>query len=302
MNGVAGSVVDAPTLLAGIEDPDLRLFDCRFSLADPEAGHRAYAEGHLPGAAYADLDAHLSSRIGPTTGRHPLPDPARLAAWLGDCGVSSRARVVVYDDVGGGFAVRLWWLLRWIGHDRVALLDGGLQAWIASGGALTREVPHHEPGELTARPDDTRWITTEALAAELAADLTAGRLTLIDARAPERFQGDREPIDPVAGHIPGAINLPLTDNLDTDGRFLSAERLRERFTRAIGPARPSSVVHTCGSGVNACHNLLAMELAGLHGSRLYAGSWSEWIRSPERPVATGPDEGDLRNRNDHGAT
>lgn len=289
MNGIRENLVDAPTLLAGIEDPDLRLFDCRFSLADTEAGRRAYAEGHLPGAYHADLDAHLSSPIGPTTGRHPLPDPARLAAWLGDCGVSPRTRVVVYDDVAGGFAVRLWWLLRWIGHDRVALLDGGLQAWIAAGGALTREIPRHEKRELTASPDDTRWITTESLAAELAADPTGDRLTLIDARAPERFRGDREPIDPVAGHIPGAINLPLMDNLDADGRFLSAERLRERFTRAIGQAPPSSVVHSCGSGVNACHNLLAMEIAGLHGSRLYAGSWSEWIRSPERRVATGSD-------------
>ena len=289
MNGVPEYLVDASTLLAGVEDSDLRLFDCRFSLADTEAGRRAYAEGHLPGAYHADLDAHLSSPIGPTTGRHPLPDPARLDAWLGDCGVSPRTRVVVYDDVGGGFAVRLWWLLRWIGHDRVALLDGGLQAWIAAGGALTRKVPRYEKGELTASPDDTRWITTEALAAELAADPTAGRPTLIDARAPERFRGDQEPIDPVAGHIPGAINMPLMDNLDADGRFLSAERLRERFTRAIGQAPPSSVVHSCGSGVNACHNILAMEIAGLNGSRLYAGSWSEWIRSPERRVATGSD-------------
>jgi thiosulfate/3-mercaptopyruvate sulfurtransferase len=284
-NRVRENLVDASTLLAGIEGPDLRLFDCRFSLADPEAGRRAYAEGHLPRAAYADLEAHLSSPIGPNTGRHPLPDPARLAAWLGDCGVSATTRVVVYDDAGGGFAVRLWWLLRWIGHDRVALLDGGLQAWIAAGGAPTQEVHRHEPAELNAKPDDTRWVTTEALAA----DLTTGRMTLIDARAPERFRGEREPIDPVAGHIPGAINLPLTDNLDADGRFLCPDRLRERFTRSIGQAPPSSVVHSCGSGVNACHNLLAMELAGLHGSRLYAGSWSEWIRSPERPVATGPD-------------
>lgn len=279
-------LIDAPTLLAEIQDPDLRLFDCRFSLNDTDSGRRAYLDGHIPGACYAHLDAHLSAPIGPDTGRHPLPEPARLAAWVGDCGVSARTRVVVYDDVGGSFAARLWWLLRWIGHDRVSLLDGGLQTWIAAGGALTRAVPRHVPGKLTARPDDTRWITTETLVA----DLTAGRLTLIDARAPERFHGDREPIDPVAGHIPGAVNLPLTDNLDADGRFLSADRLRERFTRSIGKAPASSIVHSCGSGVNACHNLLAMELAGLHGSRLYAGSWSEWIRSPERPVARGPDK------------
>jgi thiosulfate/3-mercaptopyruvate sulfurtransferase len=278
------NLVDASTLLARIEDPDLRLFDCRFSLTDTEAGQRAYLEGHLPGACYAHLDAHLSSPIGPDTGRHPLPDPSRLAAWLGDCGVSTQTRVVVYDDVGGGFAVRLWWLLRWIGHERAALLDGGLQAWIAAGGELTREISRHAARQLIARPDDSQWIGTE----ELAADLTAGRLMVIDARAPERFRGDQEPIDRMAGHIPGAVNLPLTDNLDADGRFLPTDRLRERFARSIGDLAPSCVIHSCGSGVNACHNLLAMELAGLHGSRLYPGSWSEWIRSPDRPVATGP--------------
>jgi thiosulfate/3-mercaptopyruvate sulfurtransferase len=191
--------------------------------------------------------------------------------------------VVVYDDVGGGYAVRLWWLLRWIGHRRVALLDGGLQAWIAAGGELTREVTRHEPRELTARPDDSRWVHTGALVA----DLAAARVKVLDARAPERFSGEQEPIDPVAGHIPGAINLPLAGNLDADGRFLDPERLRERFLAAIGGLLPPRIVHSCGSGVNACHNLLAMEIAGLTGSRLYAGSWSEWIRSPKRPIARG---------------
>jgi thiosulfate/3-mercaptopyruvate sulfurtransferase len=277
--------IDPSALLAAIDDPDLRLFDCRFSLTDTEAGRRAYLQGHLPGACYAHLDEHLSSPIGPQTGRHPLPDPSRLADWLGECGVSSESRVVVYDDVGGAFAVRLWWLLRWIGHDRAALLDGGLQAWVAAGGALTRELPRHEPRALIARPDDSRWISTEALAAEL----SAGNAILIDARAPERFRGEQEPIDPTAGHIPGAINLPLTGNLDRDGRLLAPDRLRKRFVDALGDSPHASVVHSCGSGVNACHNLLAMEVAGLSGSRLYAGSWSEWIRSPERPVATGPE-------------
>jgi len=277
------NLIDARTLLSGLQDPDLRLFDCRFSLADPGEGRRAYRDGHLPGAVYAHLDEHLSSPIGPRTGRHPLPDPSRLAAWLGECGVTSQTQVVVYDDVGGAFAVRLWWLLSWIGHERVALLDGGLQAWIAGGGELIRDKPRYAGGELIPRSDDTRWITTDALVAELA----AGQATVVDARATERFRGEQEPIDAVAGHIPGAINLPLTGNLDADGRFLGPAALRERFIGAIGDGSPERIVHSCGSGVNACHNLLAMEIAGLHGSRLYAGSWSEWIRSPDRPVVVG---------------
>ncbi len=266
-----------------VRDPDLRLFDCRFSLSDPGQGRRAYLEGHLPEAVYVHLDEHLSSAIGPRTGRHPLPDASKLAAWLGRCGVTPQTPVVVYDDLGGAFAVRLWWLLRWIGHDRAMLLDGGIQAWIAAGGELVREQPCNAPAEMIARPDDKLWISTDALVAELA----AGRATLVDARAPERFRGEREPIDPVSGHIPGAINLPLTGNLDSEGRFLRPAALRERFIHAIGDCSPACIVHSCGSGVNACHNLLAMEVAGLRDSRLYAGSWSEWIRSPERPVAVG---------------
>lgn len=277
------NLIDARTLISRSQDPDLRLFDCRFSLADPGQGRRAYLDGHIPGALFAHLDEHLSDPIGPRTGRHPLPDPSRLAVWLGACGVTPRTQVVVYDDVGGAFAVRLWWLLRWIGHERVALLDGGLQAWIAAGGELVPEQPTYAPGELVPRPDNTRWISTDALVAELA----KGRAAVVDARAPERFRGEQEPIDPVAGHIPGAINLPLTGNLDPDGRFLDPAALRRRFIQALGDTSPARIVHSCGSGVNACHNLLAMEVAGLHGSRLYAGSWSEWIRSPERPVAVG---------------
>ena len=275
-DSLRSTLVDAQTLLARSGDPDLRLFDCRFSLADPGQGRRAYLEGHLPGAFYAHLDEHLSSPIGPRTGRHPLPDPSRLGAWLGRCGLRSDTQAAVYDDVGGAFAARLWWLLRWIGHERVALLDGGLQAWIAGGGELVREEPNEVPGALVPRPDDTRWVATDALIAELA----AGRATVVDARAPERFRGEQEPIDPVAGHIPGAINLPLADNLGADGRFLDPAALGARFRQAIGDLAPERIVHSCGSGVNACHNLLAMEVAGLQGSRLYAGSWSERSARP----------------------
>jgi thiosulfate/3-mercaptopyruvate sulfurtransferase len=274
-------LVPAEVLRQRLGDRCLVLFDCRFSLADPEAGARAYAVGHLPGALYAHLDARLSAPVTPTSGRHPLPDAAGLAHWLGRCGVGDASEVVVYDDMGGAFAVRLWWLLRWLGHTRVGLLDGGLQAWQAAGGTLTTEVPAPTPAVFTAEPDDNRWISTDALAAAL----PNGRVQVIDARAPERFRGEQEPIDPVAGHIPGAINLPFTGNLDADGRFLPPEALRERFTAALGDTPPARVGHSCGSGVNACHNLFAMELAGLAGSRLYAGSWSEWIRDPARPVA-----------------
>ena len=279
-------LIDAEALMQRLDDPDLRLFDCRFSLADTGAGLTAYRAGHLPGARYAHLDEHLSSPIGLATGRHPLPDPQRLADWLGRCGVGPRSRVVVYDDLSGAFAGRLWWLLRWIGHDIAALLDGGLQAWTAAGGALSTDEPDIAPAALAAKPDDRLWIDTADLAAAAAACHDHAPVQIIDARAPERFRGEQEPIDPVAGHIPGAINLPLTGNLEADGRFLPAAALRERFTAALGSRPPEQVAHSCGSGVNACHNLLAMELAGLPGSRLYAGSWSEWIRDPTRPVAT----------------
>jgi thiosulfate/3-mercaptopyruvate sulfurtransferase len=266
-----------------LSDPGLRVFDCRFSLADPLAGQRAYDRGHLPGARFADLDRHLSSPIGPDTGRHPLPTPDRIWGLLGRAGVGPGTEVVVYDDLGGAFALRLWWLLRWIGHTRTSLLDGGIQAWMAVGGSLTTEVPDASAGVFVGKPDDTLWVGTH----ELVRELESGSALVVDARAPERFRGEVEPIDPIAGHIPGAINLPFAGNLDERGRFLSAHALRQRFEGALGDCPPERAVHSCGSGVNACHNVFAMELAGLGGSRLYAGSWSEWIRSPQRPVATG---------------
>jgi thiosulfate/3-mercaptopyruvate sulfurtransferase len=276
-------LLDADTLMARIDDPNLRLFDCRFSLAQPELGRCNYASGHLPRAVYAHLDDHLSGSITPTSGRHPLPVPTRLADWLGRCGVDNATDVVVYDDMGGAFAVRLWWLLRWLGHEQAAVLDGGLQAWVAAGGTLSADEPATEARLFVPKPDDGLWLNTGELKAELQGDT----IQVIDARAPERFRGEVEPIDPVAGHIPGAINLPLSENLDDFGRFLGAAALRKRFADAIGARSPERIAHSCGSGVNACHNLLAMELAGLPGSRLYAGSWSEWIRDPARPVAVG---------------
>lgn len=263
--------------------PDIIPVDCRFNLAEPAWGAIAYGEGHLPNARFADLDRDLSGPIGPQTGRHPLPAPSVLAKILGDWGLDRDTSVAVYDDMGGAFAVRLWWLLRWLGHHRVVVLDGGLQAWIEAGGELTTRIPTITPRHFEPNPRHGAWITTDALVDELAAQT----IQVIDARAAIRFRGESEPIDPVAGHIPGAINLPLQDNLDDQGRFLPAHQLEARFLGALGNRSPNEVAHSCGSGVNACHNLLAMEIAGLNGSRLYAGGWSEWIRSPQRPVAKG---------------
>jgi len=285
MTGVPHKLlVDASTLADHIADPEWVVFDCRFSLADPDWGLKQYRTGHLPGARYAHLDEDLSSPVGPRTGRHPLPDPERLSKQIGRWGVGNQTQVVVYDDAGGAFAVRLWWLLRWLGHERAAVLNGGLSAWIALQRELTTELPHVARQEFEGRPDPSLWLTS----GDIERNLRTGEFQVVDARATERFRGEIEPIDPVAGHIPGAINLPFGGNLGADGRFLDPCALHRRFADALGNVPAAGVVHSCGSGVNACHNLLAMEIAGLPGSRIYAGSWSEWIRSPDRPVATGP--------------
>jgi thiosulfate/3-mercaptopyruvate sulfurtransferase len=262
----------------------VRVFDVRFDLARPEAGEAAWREGHLPGAHYLHLDRDLSAKDGVPAlcgGRHPLPTREVFAATAARLGLTPDTPVVLVDAQGGMFAARAWWMLRWIGARDVRVLDGGLAAWRAAGGAL-------EPGEVAPATPGPAWplgpepeglrLTADALAAQL------GRVALLDARAPERYRGDVEPLDPVAGHIPGALNRPFSANLGPDGRFLPPEALRAAFQGLAG-ARP--VVHQCGSGVTACHNLLAMAVAGLPGGALYAGSWSEWCRDPARPVAQG---------------
>ena len=264
-------------------DASLVILDCRFSLADPQAGEQAYRAGHIPGARYADLERHLSSPVTAQSGRHPLPDPQALIAQLRRWGVSNRSQVIAYDDMGGAMAVRLWWLLRWLGHRAVAVLDGGLPAWHAAGGALSRDVPSPATGDFAGAADDAAWLSTGALVEALA----TAEVFLLDARAAERYRGEVEPIDPVAGHVPGAYTRPLNHNLQADGRWRAPAALRAEFEALLGGRTPVEVVHMCGSGVTACHNLLAMEHAGLSDSRLYAGSWSEWIRDPARPVATG---------------
>jgi thiosulfate/3-mercaptopyruvate sulfurtransferase len=277
-------LVDCATLAAHLADPAWRVFDCRHQLADPAAGERAYLAGHLPGARFLHLDRDLSGPLTGTNGRHPLPDPRRLAATLAAAGVTRDCRVVAYDDAGGAFASRLWWLLRWLGHDEVAVLDGGIQAWRSAGGTLETRVPPALDAAAASAPDPVlRAGVVDA--GTLAAELEACTCCLIDARSPDRFRGENETLDPVGGHIPGARNRFFRDNLDSDGRFRPAAELRREFLALLAGAASTDAVLYCGSGVTACHNLLAMEVAGLQGARLYAGSWSEWCSDPARPIA-----------------
>jgi thiosulfate/3-mercaptopyruvate sulfurtransferase len=259
------------------------VIDCRFSLADPEYGRRVYAAGHIPGARYAHLDTDLSSAKTPTTGRHPLPDLAAFCAQLGAWGIAPDTQVVVYDDSFGSMAVRLWWLLRGLGHAKVALLDGNYPLWLRDKRPTTTELPMIVPMGYPV-PAQVDW-GVNADTVETIRQRADHKL--IDARPEQRFSGEAEKIDPVAGHIPGAINWVYEENLDFDGTYLPADELRDAYTALLAGVAPEHVVHTCGSGVTACHNVLAMEIARLPGSRLYPGSWSEWITDPARPVATG---------------
>jgi thiosulfate/3-mercaptopyruvate sulfurtransferase len=260
---------------------DWVIIDCRFSLANSELGSTAYRHGHLPNARYAHLNDDLSSAITTTTGRHPLPDFRVLVKKLGAWGVSNHSQVVVYDDAGGAFAGRLWWLLRALGHDNVAVLDGGIKQWQQQGYEITTTLPRIKPASFRAYLNPNLWLN----AGQVENSIATKTIKLIDARTAERYRGEQEPIDPIAGHIPYALNRPLPLNLNAQGLFLSPDQLRSQFKQLIGTTDPEKVVHYCGSGVTACHNLLAMEHAGLTGSKLYAGSWSEWIRNKNRAVA-----------------
>lgn len=266
-------------------DPDWAIIDCRFDLARPQWGREAYACGHLPGALYAHLDEDLSGRITPVSGRHPLPDVESLATTLGRWGVDGSVQVVAYDQGNGAFAARLWWLLRWLGHSTVAVLNGGFAAWNEGHLPLSMETSLRAPRRFTARPARSAVVTTSDLAARVAnGDISRGEMILVDARPADRFAGRNETIDSVAGHIPGAVNRPVASNLDQAGRFLAAAPLRASWAGTLAGRSAADLVAMCGSGVTACHDLLALEIAGLKGGRLYAGSWSEWIRDAGRPV------------------
>jgi thiosulfate/3-mercaptopyruvate sulfurtransferase len=276
-------LVGTGELARHLDDPDWIVIDTRHDLTNPEAGPRAYAEGHIPGAYFMHVDHDLAGPRTGANGRHPLPDPGEFAARLNERGVAPGKQVVVYDDLAGNYSVRLWWMLRWLGHDKVALLDGGFPLWVKEGRPVTKEVPAARKGAFVPRPR-----LGEAVDVHFVARFSESPdLKLVDARAAERFTGQQEAIDPVAGHVPGAINRFWKRNLEPDGRFKVAQELREEFEDLLEGARPEQVVHMCGSGVTACHNLFAMELAGLPGSKLYPGSWSEWCADPSRPVAKG---------------
>ena len=275
------TLIDAATLQSKFENPDWRIVDARHQLTDTGYGERAYAEGHVPGAVFMHCDRDLSGPMTGCNGRHPLPDRERLIARLGEIGIGPRTQVVVYDDAQGMIAGRLWWLLRWLGHEAVAVLDGGLQVWQAAGGAMTAEVVlPHRTAFVAAAP-----LTALVTAGEVLAALGQPTMQVVDARAPDRFRGENETLDPVGGHIPGAINRFFRDNLEADGRFKAPAQLRAEWLARLAGIAPERVVHQCGSGVSACHNQLAMAIAGLSGSRLYAGSWSEWCADPDRPVS-----------------
>jgi len=279
------TIVSAVEVARALDDPRLRTFDCRHVLAEPAAGRQAYALGHLPGAIYVDLQSDLAGPRTPGSGRHPLPDPASFAERLRAWGVNDDSRLLAYDDASGLWASRLWWMAaKWFGHPHVAVLDGGLQGWNALGLPVTSDLPAQRPAggfrghvNVAAAVDaQTTWAAAQRKTARV-----------LDARAPERYRGEVEPIDRVAGHIPGARNHPTSQVLTTEGTWLAQDVLREQLTRTLDGASARDTITYCGSGVTACHLLLALERAGLPGGRLYPGSWSEWTTDPSRPVATG---------------
>jgi thiosulfate/3-mercaptopyruvate sulfurtransferase len=279
-------LVSTSELAAHLGNADWAICDCRHDLGDTGAGRRAYAESHIPGARFVHLDEDLSAAKTGRNGRHPLPDRQRFAERLGALGISNASQVVAYDASGGYYAARLWWMLRWLGHEAVAVLDGGWEAWRKAALPVTERIPAIEAARFTARDA----IATLRAAASILENLGEPGRILLDARAPNRYRGENETLDPVAGHIPGAANRFFQSNLDAEGRFKAPAVLKREFEELLGRNPPREVTHYCGSGVTACHNLLAMEIAGLSGSRLYPGSWSEWVSDPSRPVARGNEE------------
>lgn len=285
------NLISSAELHERLDQPDLCIVDCQSELADPRAGRRAYREGHIPGSAFADLNEDLAGPVEPDTGRHPLPDTDSLTATLRRLGINGSSEVVVYDAGPGAYAARMWWLLRWMGHERVRLLDGGLNKWKSEQRPLSGGDERVAAGDFLPGPGKARIVTT----AELAGDISAiKRMNLIDARDAARFRGESEPIDAVAGHVPGAINLPFPRSLREDGTWKSRADLESIWSEVLGKDKVVEWAAMCGSGVTACHLAISAMEAGFAEPRLYVGSWSEWIRDPSRPVGLGGGESDRR--------
>ena len=274
------TIISAQELNTIINDDNVRVFDCRFNLKDPQGGLKNYQSGHLPRAQFADMDTQLSSAMTESSGRHPLPDADVFLAQLKAWGVNNDTQVIAYDDISGAFAARLWWMMRWMGHDKVAVLNGGMQQWTQQGLTLSQDEVEFVPCDFSGAANLDWLVDIETIQAEL----EAKKITLIDARAADRFTGKDKNIDPVPGHIPGSHNLPFGGNLTKDGLFESAETINQRFSQIIQDQPLSSVVNMCGSGVTACHNLLAQAVAEMPPTKIFIGSWSQWIRDPSRPV------------------
>lgn len=280
------TLISVKELMQCINEPNIRLIDCRFNLANTDAGYRAWREGCIPGAVYAHLDDDLSGDKDENTGRHPIPDRKKLAECFRSWGINQDTQIIAYDAMGGVMASRLWWLSRWLGHEKVAVLDGGITAWLVDGGEVYPDKQKEYPtGDFVPSEPLSRHVNVT----QLQSLMEKQAISLIDARDVARFRGEQDNMDPVAGHVPGAINHPFMQNLDDNGRFKSAAALRESFSGYLKERNADEIVHMCGSGVTACHNMLAMQHAGIEGSMLYVGSWSEWIRDKSRPVATGGD-------------
>ena len=276
-------IVSCAELAKHLADPDWIILDCQHDLINHAFGREAYAREHIPGARFVAMEGDMAGTKSGSNGRHPLPTPAALESVFGRLGVGVGRQVVAYDGSQNNYAGRVWWTLNWLGHHTVAVLDGGLGKWKADGHALTTALPVPRAAAFTARPDDSRKVDV----ATIVANLGKPGMTIVDARTAERYNGTTEPIDPVAGHIPGALLRFGKNNVNVDGTYKSAAVLRAEFAQLLGNTPPEQVVHQCGSGVSACNNLIAMELAGLGGAKLYVGSWSEWCADPARPVATG---------------
>jgi len=276
------TIIKADDLIKILDDEGLVLFDARCDIKDTSYGIGAYNDGHIPNAIFIDIDNDMASSKGPSTGRHPLPDPEKLAEKLSQWGVDNNKQIVVYDDAGGAFAGRVWWIMRWMGHKGgVAVLDGGLSGFLSVGGKLVTDQKSRDRSRYEYDcKNDMHVSIEEVIEAQYKVDTA-----LIDARSKERFLGIKDPVDPIAGHVPGALSQPLGNNLTSKGFFKSPEELKLIYSKLIGDIEADKIISMCGSGITACHNIIAMEIAGIKDVRLYVGSWSEWISDPQRPIA-----------------